>query len=152
MRVGGLFLHIAYFFLLYLLSSLIHITHNEVLKDLLCSDTQTMTRRGQRECQCKSSYLQQFWNLLEKTRHLNAKAIERREVVCAQALKHRVYAFSKGRERQGEVAGERLLQFQGSVVRINKILRFLEKKKKNLCFSRAISQCSLSSSTLSHFY
>lgn len=89
-----------------------------------------MTRRGQRECQCKSSYLQQFWNLLEKTRHLNAKAIERREVVCAQALKHRVYAFSKGRERQGEVAGERLLQFQGSVVRINKILRFLEKKKK----------------------
>lgn len=152
MKVGGLFLHIVYVFLLYLLSSLIHITHNGVLKDLLCGDTQTMTRRGQRECQCKSSYLQQFWNLLEKTRHLKAKAIEWREVVCAQAPKHRAYEFSKGREHQGEVAGKRLLQFQGSLVRINKILRFLEKKKKNLCFSRAISQCSLSSSTLSHFY
>lgn len=51
-------------------------------------------------------------------------------MVCAQAPKHRAYEFSKGREHQGEVAGKRLLQFQGSLVRINKILRFLEKKKK----------------------
>lgn len=127
MRVGGL-LHIMYFFSLYRLSSLIHFTHNEVLKDLLCGSTQTMTRRGQRECQYKSSHLQQFWNLLEKTRHLNAKAIEQSEVVCAQGLKHREHEFSKGRACQCEVARKRLLQFQGSLVRINKILWFLGKK------------------------
>ena len=55
-------------------------------------------------------------------------------MICAQALKHRVHEFGKGRERPCEVARKRLLQFQGSLVRINKILWFLEKKK--ICVSQ----------------
>ena len=58
-------------------------------------------------------------------------------MVCAQALKHRVYAFSKGRERQGEVAGERLLQFQGSLVRIIRFYGFWKRKKKKSLFLKS---------------